>query len=437
MRGMEFVNDLCCNYLTIPYEGDEQDFALRMMAENVTNVFLPVELRRIDGRALLYYDISGMQNMEVLYTEKQIDRHAFQTLMWQLHEAMEQSRELFLPGDGICLEPANLFWDWGARRWKLIYIPGRGGDEPESMQSEKEMLAEFLVMHMDHGDKELTETVYRFYEEICAGGGFSRIDAFGEALEQKTSGEADFSAMDLDGESEAEIFSAGQAEEAWDYRDAGKEEAEEEKGSKDSDLGRGKKLQVITGILFVLAAAATAAGGRIMPDVIRPGMAVSGLLAAAFFVISLRQRTGQEISEAEERNMGVLKQDGDIFYEMEGEEEKEKEYAAGEKTVYMDIQRENERKLYGIGKARRQKILLDGLPCLVGKEKGLVNHVISDPSVSRMHARFYEEGKAVWMQDLNSTNGTYHNGMRLKPNEKVILEPEDEVAFGQVQFVFR
>ena len=41
------------------------------------------------------------------------------------------------------------------------------------------------------------------------------------------------------------------------------------------------------------------------------------------------------------------------------------------------------------------------------------------------------------MQDLNSTNGTYHNGMRLSPNERVILEAEDEIGFGQAQFVFR
>lgn len=434
MKGMEYVNDLCCNYLTIPYEGNEQDFALRMMAENVTNVFLPMELRRIDGRALLYYNISGMQNMEVLYAEKQIDRQAFQTLMWQLHEAMEQSRELFLPGDGICLEPANLFWDWGTGRWKLAYIPGRGEKEPESMQSEKEMFAEFLVMHMDHKDEELAGTVYRFYEEICAGGGFSRIDAFGEALEQKNTGENGSSAMNLGGESEEEIFPAEREEEVWDYEDLGEEEKEKEKEPKAPNLRRDKRVQMTVGILFVLAAVVTVAGGRVMPDMIRPGMAVSGLLAAAFFAMSLRQRKGQE---AAEEMMEALRQDADLFYEMEGEEEKEKEHALEEKTVYMDIQRENERKLYGIGKARRQKILLDGLPCLIGKEKGLVTHVISDPSVSRMHARFYEEGEAVWMQDLNSTNGTYHNGMRLRPNEKVTLEPEDEVAFGQVQFVFR
>lgn len=434
-KGMEFVNDLCCNYLTIPYEGDEQDFALRMMAENVTDAFLPVELRRIDGRILLYYDISGMQNMEVLYTEKQMDRKAFLTLMRQLQEAMEQSRELFLPGDGICLEPADLFWDWGAGRWKLIYIPGKGGEESESVQREKEMLADFLVMHMDHKDKELTETVYRFYEEIYAGGGISRITAFEEALEDNASTGRNFLETNPDSGAEEEPFwgergvKDGMSEEEGDGK--------EEKEAKVSGFRRGKIPQIIAGILLGLAAAATITAGRIMPEMILPGAAVSGLLAAALSVITLRQKNRQGEAENEEGDCAAMRRDEDIFYGMDGEGEKEKEYAAEEKTVYMDIQSEKERKLYGIGKFRRQKIFLDRLPCLVGKEKGLVNHVISDPSVSRMHARFYEEAEAVWMQDLNSTNGTYHNGMRLRPNEKVILEPEDEVGFGRVQFVFR
>lgn len=433
MKGIEFVNDLCCNYLTVPYEGDEQAFALRMMSENMTDVFLPVELRRIDGKALLYYNISGMQNMEALYTEKQIDRNAFQTLMWQLHEAMEQSRELFLPGDGICLEPTNLFWDWGEGRWKLVYIPGKGAEEPESVQREKEMLAEFLVMHMDHKDKELTETVYRFYEEIYAGGGFPRITAFGEALERNIPDGMDFLRADQDNESEKETFPGEDPAEAGDYEEEG--EREEEKDSKDSGPHRGKMLQIIAGILFGLAAAAALAAGRIMPDMILPGTAVSGALAAVFLAISFRRKNGQGIPEEEEGDPAVAGQDADIFYGADREEEKE--CTVEEKTVYMDIQGEKERKLYGIGKFRRQKIFLDRLPCLVGKEKGLVNHVISDSSVSRMHARFYEDAEEIWMQDLNSTNGTYHNGMRLRPNEKVILEPEDEVAFGQVQFVFR
>ena len=169
MREIEFVNDLCCNYLVMRYEGEEEDFALRMMTQNTSASFLPIELRRLNGETFLYYNISGMQNMEVLFGEKQVDREIFQDFMWQLHGAIEESRELFLPGDGICLRPAALFRELGTGQWKFTYIPVLGENETGSMQQERESLAEFLVMHMDYEDRELTESVYRFYEEISEG----------------------------------------------------------------------------------------------------------------------------------------------------------------------------------------------------------------------------------------------------------------------------
>lgn len=49
MQGAEFVNDLRYNYLVVPYMKTENDFALRMLVENVTDKFLAVELRRLDG----------------------------------------------------------------------------------------------------------------------------------------------------------------------------------------------------------------------------------------------------------------------------------------------------------------------------------------------------------------------------------------------------
>lgn len=459
MEGTEFVNDLCCNYLTVPYEGDGQEFALRMMTENATDEFLPVELRRIDGQSLLYYNISGMQNMEALYTERQVDRKDFRTFMWQLHEAMELSSELFLSGDGICLEPSCIFRDLGEDRWKLVYIPGQDAGRAKVAQREKEKLAEFLVMHMDHGDKELTDTVYRFYEEVCAGGGFSRRDVFGEGMTGACPVEGsgfkggqtgeDFFERDAPGQcldgmdrsvkgpvgrrgAEEEPSGTGSFEEtAWEESDT------EEESGKSSDSG-GKKGRTVLKGLLVLAIAVTAAAGKIMPEMVVPGGAVSVLLAAALFFSSLKH--GKDLKsledEPEEEESGNPEED--VWREaLSGGGYGEEAPAMEEKTVFMDIQSGQERKLYGIGKFRRHKIFLDKLPCLVGKDKTLVNHTIQDVSVSRMHARFFAQDEAIWMQDLNSTNGTYHNGMRLRPNEKVILEPEDEVGFGQAQFVFR
>ena len=45
-----------------------------------------------------------------------------------------------------------------------------------------------------------------------------------------------------------------------------------------------------------------------------------------------------------------------------------------------------------------------------------------------------KDGK-YWIQDLNSTNGTFLNGGRLGINEKARLRPGDSVGFADVRYV--
>ena len=60
--------------------------------------------------------------------------------------------------------------------------------------------------------------------------------------------------------------------------------------------------------------------------------------------------------------------------------------------------------------------------------------VISDPSVSKRHARITAEAADYALQDLGSINGTFVNGRRI---ERARLEDGCEVRFGQASFVYR
>ena len=53
--------------------------------------------------------------------------------------------------------------------------------------------------------------------------------------------------------------------------------------------------------------------------------------------------------------------------------------------------------------------------------------------VSRKHCRFIKDGDALRVEDLGSSNGTYHNGQRVSGS--VALEPGDSVQVGPVVFV--
>lgn len=107
-------------------------------------------------------------------------------------------------------------------------------------------------------------------------------------------------------------------------------------------------------------------------------------------------------------------------------------------TTYMEVQQEKEeRKLYGNGKENRKVVNLETLPVIIGKKKELADVVLADASISRMYARFTEEDGRLYLEDLNATNGTFKNGVRLNPYEKVEILKEDEVKLGSLYFTYR
>ncbi len=79
----------------------------------------------------------------------------------------------------------------------------------------------------------------------------------------------------------------------------------------------------------------------------------------------------------------------------------------------------------------------DQFPFAIGKKKEEVDLVLEDVSISRIHARIIKEGEEVYLEDLNSTNGTFKNGLRLQPYEKRKLEEGDEICCGKVELVYR
>src|SRR5262245_60577059 len=66
---------------------------------------------------------------------------------------------------------------------------------------------------------------------------------------------------------------------------------------------------------------------------------------------------------------------------------------------------------------------------------GTLEIVLDDSSVSRRHAEVRFQNPSGWVvKDLESTNGTYVNGVRIGPQEKVV-RVRDIVQFGKVAMI--
>lgn len=72
----------------------------------------------------------------------------------------------------------------------------------------------------------------------------------------------------------------------------------------------------------------------------------------------------------------------------------------------------------------------------LGKKKGEADIVLEDASISRLHARIIKEESIYYIEDLNSTNGTFKNGLQLQPYEKRELNEGDEIKLGRIALIF-
>lgn len=61
--------------------------------------------------------------------------------------------------------------------------------------------------------------------------------------------------------------------------------------------------------------------------------------------------------------------------------------------------------------------------------------VLSDDYISARHARIFERGGRLWVEDLRSTNGTLLNGQRLR--RAAALRTGDRLKIGDILLGFR
>ena len=71
---------------------------------------------------------------------------------------------------------------------------------------------------------------------------------------------------------------------------------------------------------------------------------------------------------------------------------------------------------------------------LIGKRKESVDGCIPVSTISRIHARITKEGSRYFLEDLNSTNGTWVDQMQLDPYELFPMEDGMRVRFASAEY---
>lgn len=378
------------NYLKIDIE---EDYKIQMILFQKVEGLLAFEKISINGENRYLYIISGKQSIRSRYSLRPFSREIYSRILEGISMLNRQLEQYLLDIRDVVFDPDYIFQDMETKEINFVYYPGYGKSLSENLLD----FYLFLLEHMDSEDEDFVKEVYLTYDKIDDAGDFFHINMLTVSLAKKEEPEII--------EEPADSF----------YVCEETPELEEETPSENGKLWIMFLLDGV--VLYYL-------WNRFLVSDLSFWIVV-GVLAVLNVVLLLIKKL--RIKKAVEHFSEPIVQE--IKFEPP------EDYG---KTMFLDPSSiPDEKRLYGMGKGNSYVISLEKTPYTIGKEKEFVDGILSHETISRMHARVTEEGNHLFLEDLNSTNGTYKNGIRLNPLEKVELEAGDEVKFGALRFTYR
>ena len=481
MLEIKYHRDYGHNYVILQCGRQETtgSYQYKMLASGKVDELLKCSLRHINGTTYYYYDISSRTTLDNLFRDKVMSYEQVADLVRQLHGIYGKLAGYFMDAEGLVLLPEQIYYDLARKKYIGLYYPDHG-DETDHVYRP---LMEFLLEHIDPEDRELAEKVYAIYE-MSEDEGFFIGDALrmledGQNRGGETPADADTESAAADAEyREAEYretFPKKHTEVTWSGQDGWEETVRSE--------GRLTKRRTFSGLKFsryhiiALGAGLGILGAGVVRFLFvlseRERITLYGIMAVLAVCLAycgamiLKERRGRRPSSdsggtdspsgweypepaeyggeyrGEYGSFSRMQADAPTDWPAGGlagdagrEAAREPEPDCGN-TVFYDIGADREYKLYALDKKNKNHIELKRFPCTVGKMAGCVDYVLPDDSVSRMHARFEKKDGRILLTDMNSTNGTFKNGLRMQPQETVEIEPGDEIRFGSLNYCYR
>lgn len=398
----EFVRSLNCNYERILLEKkpEERKYQYCILNRGGIRGLLPCSLRYINGIAYLYYDISSRQNIKQLYKMHHITRGWIMDFIWGMRRIGQELERFLLDSRNIIWYPEQIYQDLESNVFSFMYIPYYEGDNGFKQ------LLEFWVEQLDYEDEGLVECIYHMYEQYESIGEVylqRQIYEDVEKLEKTATAKKPLTVMP-------------------ERPDDG---VECKNGGKISEEGEGEQFPV---------EAVKADGIRHFFEGLG-GKKKKGKDRRENYRREMHElMNGQAVAEETVYEKGG-KIDGKICgMEKRGTTLEEEDYG---RTIYIEATVESAVREHRLCTAEGRTLAVLDRPVLtIGKKKGETDIVLEDVSVSRLHARIVQEKETFYLEDLNSTNGTFKNGLRLQPYEKRELTTEDEVRIGRISLTF-
>ena len=344
---------------------------------------LQVKRNFADNEVSWRYDITGLQALDAILQDKEVDKALIITLMSAITALLEEMEKYLMDLDGVLLLPDTIFMDYKRETVRFCYCPGKKGSVIEDFRA----LVERLLQKLNHKDLEAVELLYGIYEDVC---------------------KSDYSLLCI---REKIYMDSGFAQ----VHDAFELEPDAELSQVENGIETNKEARKNL--------------GNCVQKIIQIFQAKTGIDRRNSALASSLKTWKKKL---EQRKKSRLKEEEAETFVFEPEFIEETEFP----TVLLS---ERKRMAKGMliyeGSRGIKNIEITKTPFLIGSSRRCDGYIEVE-TVSRMHARIGKEGDVYFVEDLNSSNGTRFMGELLKYKERKELEINSVLQFGEEKFRF-
>ncbi len=453
----EYKRDMNHNYLIL-YGEDEintDSYQVRMLVGNVIPSLLKCRIQGMDGRFLVYFDITSKQALSVLYEEKKMGVEDLRLIFGGFVKAMEDAAEYLMNPGQFIISPEYIYTDIEKQEIYFCMMPGYEKDIKEQFQ----FLTEYILPKIDHQDQDAVILGYGVYKRAMEDS--FHLEHIKEEL-YKTQGQqgttttkAEQMKTESEQRQESEDFNP-EEEGFWENEEINQEFVRDGEKSKRLSLPQKIGIIVLVAILLCGIAAITLMGylpyletGTILGIII----VLVACVMLFVYVSKIKKKPGALRQGREEERDNPKGITGKVPTDQTDQSQNtiKSVVKSTNKPVVKSSQLHadyGETVVLSAGAVSGPASLVSKEPgelatiyinedlTVIGKLETACDAVISLPTVSRIHAKIRKKEDAYYLTDMNSRNGTAVNGRLLLPDEEYQLEPEDEVAFAQARYIF-
>lgn len=426
------------------------DYRLNMILKNQIAGLLDTCVSCVNGEAELSYTISSRQCVKDLYEKKKMVYEEILNILSSTVEVCNTIQSYLLKPEDILFDTELVYVDYNSNCVGYCYYPN---SKKEAAQEIRNFIQELMVM-TDHTDRNAVELIYGVFD-ICNKDDFL-ISDIDECIKKIAIREKDVDKS---------------VEGAYDYKAENTEYSMLDKVCESDNNGYKVNIyeQDMGSVLkdnILFKKITNVFGGREKKD--NNGKENTKFnKCGGSNVEPIKQRwkmqydnnaidniiTGEKLTESRKTNNRIADKvtDSKIAYSEIAEnkvtenkvtenkitDSRKAEKIMSDDTMYIkDILSGTTRKLLSL--TEKNNIDITTYPFIIGKLSSRVDCVIDDKSVSRIHVKISkdEEGD-YYIEDMNSKNGTYLNGIQAEPHEKIKVEIGDKIRIATFEYIFR